>query len=156
MMSKKILWPVLIIITAIAIIVILFNIQFKKVNDQFSGMYVSNFIIQDGKTIPSLVEEQETNINIKLSLRRLFSSYSLSGEVDFEGNTYHILSSDIGNKTYVAAISSSKTSGMDGYLKISEDLRYYSLYFLESNYIVAPAQSKVEAEDIVHALYGEH
>lgn len=154
MMSKKLVWPSIILVFALLIVFFVFNIQIKNVDRQISGMYVNNFIIEDGKTIPSLINEQEVDLEVKLSLRKFFSNYQLNGEVTLDGITYNLLSSDIGTRGYIAAISS-KSSQIEGHLKISEDLQHYSLSINDNDYLVAPAQSTVEAANVVHLLYGE-
>ncbi|MCM3634718.1 MULTISPECIES: hypothetical protein [Paenibacillus] len=154
-MKKKILWPILILVCVLIILFIGSNIKYEKIATELPGMYVENFIIEDGQTIPTTISEQNVTVEVDISLRKFFSNYKLSGEVIIDGTTHKIISSDKGSGSYIAALSSN-LNRMSGDIKIAEDLQYFSIHLNDDNhYIIAPAQSEDDTKKVVNLLYGD-
>lgn len=132
------------------------NISFNKLVANQSGMLVGDFVIIEGKTVPSYVETQSVNLDLSITARRIFSTYKISGNLNINGITYYLASSDYGSGEYIVSLTSSNINEIAGMLKISDDLEFYSIKLTGSNnYLAGPAKTEEEVNKIIHNLYGD-
>jgi len=153
-MKKKIL---LSLIVLAIVILALTSFEKNKLNTSMTGMYVDDFLIQNNKTIPSTVIEESIPMKLDIDVRRVFSSYEISGVISINNVNYKIASSTQSDEKLIAALSPQSDdysiNAISGTLYISKDLKHISIR-TDHYHLVAPANSKEEAIELVNIMYG--
>lgn len=153
-MKKITVWMSVIVLIAITIIFVSTNIKFEKIALETSGKAVDGLIIENDRTIPSIVADDNVSIEINISVREVFSKLEIVGDIILDGTVYKIISSYGSGRGYRAALSPANALTLAGDIMLSKDLQYFSIHINDSDLIVAPAASKEAAEEAVHSLYG--